>query len=215
MTEDLIQKSIDEVGTNPCINWNDPSLIERIPDGSEYQTYILNRPINDKLQCGYYTLIHTLVKGLAENSIILEVGNREGLSTLTIFDALKSSHKFITVDIEEDLRFVPPRVFEDPRVSFGIGDCLDHEVFQRILKRTSPKKVDLVFFDTIHTYEQINAEYNNFKPLLSQDCIILVDDINLADKGKFYEEWEGPKWKLGYNFHGPAGFAVFCKKNDE
>ena len=222
MSEKLIQKSIDEVNTNPCIKWNDLSLIETIqhhattkPEESEYLTYILNRPINNRLQCGYYTLIHNIIATLPERSNILEVGNREGLSTLAIYDALNESSKFVSIDIVKDLRFVPPEVFEDPRFIFGVADCLDPISVLSTQRYFFPNKIDFVFFDTIHTYKQISSEYQNFKNILSDDCIILVDDINLADKGKFYDEWEGPKWKLGYNFHGPAGFAVFRKKNND
>ena len=225
MSKIIVENSIDKVKEDPCISWRDSSLLDKVKLNSsappsdnpfdevdtECEKYLLNEPIpNQGRVHGYYTLIHNITAALPERSNILEVGHREGLSSLCIYDALNESSKFVTIDIVQDLRFVPSKVFKDPQFICGTANSLDPFSALTVHRYVFPNKFDLVFFDTVHTYKQISAEYNNFKNILSDDCIILVDDINIADKGKFYDEWKGQKWKLGKEFHA-SGFGVFVK----
>ena len=86
------------------------------------------------------------------------------------------------------------------------------------------KKVDLLFCDTIHTYEQVRKEFMAYKDLLSNEAIILVDDIrnyertrDTRTKFRFYEEWEGEKHDLTELCHVGTGFAafIFRRSNNE
>ena len=76
----------------------------------------------------------------------------------------------------------------------------------------------MLFCDTIHTYEQIKAEYDVWEKYLTDDAIIVVDDIQdqstTADKRskwKFHEEWTGTKFDVTKDAHNPTGFGIYLK----
>ena len=119
------------------------------------------------------------------------MGNREGLSTISIIDALKKNDQFITFDIIKDLRFFPHELWADERFTFVQADVNDLESVDAAMSALTNKKIDLLFCDTLHTYSQITSEFEVFKRYLSPQAIILIDDIHLADKYRFFEEWEG------------------------
>ena len=82
--------------------------------------------------------------------------------------------------------------FSDPRVTFLYGDDCDLAIYCEAM----PRDIDVLFSDTVHTYEQIKSEYGIYEPLLADEAMIIVDDIKLNDKGRFFEEWLGEKSDL-------------------
>lgn len=95
--------------------------------------------------------IATLMRHASEAHTIVEWGVRGGVSTWAILDAMPADGHLYSVDIVDCV--VPPRVSEDPRWTFLVGDDLDPLV-QAVL----PDHADLVFIDTSHTYEQTVGE---------------------------------------------------------
>jgi hypothetical protein len=172
-----------------------------------FSIYLRNELPNGKVH-GYFTLLNNIVKNLPDEAIIVELGNREGLSTLSIYEALKPNQKFYTIDIEKDLRLLPESFFNDERVIILYDNCLN----DNILSLFKDKSIDLLFSDTTHTYNQINSEYDSYRNKMKDESILLVDDIKLNDKGVFFDKWDGEKYSLGSWSH-ESGFGCFKINN--
>ena len=191
------------------VNWNNPELIGLISPNSEHYQYITNADGTH----GYFWLLHKLA-GYVDGTIV-ELGNRRGCSTLAIYDALKEDQKFYSFDIVDDCRYVPSEVKEDERVTIDNNfDSLDAE---KIRVNFEKKSVSMLFCDTIHTYEQIKAEYDTWEPYLTDDAIIIVDDIrddfsssDPRTKWRFHEEWKGDKFDVTDYAHA-SGFGIYLK----
>ena len=93
----------------------------------------------------------TLTRYASECDVIVEWGVRGGVSTWALLDGLKPTGTLWSVDIIDCV--VPPRVSEDPRWRFVVGDDLDP-----LIQAKLPPVCDLVFIDTSHTYEQTVGE---------------------------------------------------------
>jgi len=73
--------------------------------------------------------------------------------------------------------------------------------------------VDILFIDTIHTYEQIMAEFGAWRSLLSPRAIVLLDDLYYSGVGKAWEELPGIKVRLDC-LHSETGFgAIYSLAN--
>lgn len=208
MKKELLEKIIKDTQSNPYIQWKDETIIERIINDPEYSVYLFNKDENH----GYYSLLNNLVSDI--DGIVVEVGNREGLGLLSMYNGLKENQKFYSIDIINDNRFVPTKISEDPRVHIlNDFNSLDEE---RVALEFEPKSISLAFFDTIHIYEQISEEYRIWEPYLKDDCVILIDDIRDVQsdrtKWKFHQELD---WNNKYDItdwaHNPSGFGVYLK----
>lgn len=109
----------------------------------------------------------TLMDYAARAKVIIEWGVRGGVSTWALLDGLPADGHLWSVDILPCT--VPPRVSGDPRWTFIVGDDLDPKI-----QRKQPRKADLVFIDTSHTYDQTKAELAHALTL-APDRIILHD----------------------------------------
>jgi len=69
--------------------------------------------------------------------------------------------------------------------------------------------VDILFIDTIHTYEQTMAEFNAWKSLLSSRAIVLLDDLYYSGVSDAWEELPGSKVRLDM-LHPESGFGAIC-----
>jgi predicted O-methyltransferase YrrM len=172
-----------------------------------FSIYLKNELPKGKVH-GYFTLLNNIVKNLPDEAIIVELGNREGLSTLSIYEALKPNQKFYTIDIEKDLRLLPESFFNDERVIILYDNCLN----DNILSLFKDKSIDLLFSDTTHTYNQINLEYDSYRNKMKDESILLVDVIKLNDRGVFFDRWDGEKYSLDSWAH-ESGFGCFKINN--
>lgn len=144
--------------------------------------------------------------------IIVELGNRAGLSTAGILSGLSDEKQiFYSVDITKNLRYVSDRAKSDDRFKWVIGDCLDLSIFST---SEIPKNINFLFLDTIHTYEQVKNEFYVWEPLLADKCLVAIDDIRSNDKGKFFDEMSYQKYDLTYLCH-TSGFGIFFYQRTE
>lgn len=198
-----LKKLIEETKNNEIINWViNKDVVNNVDE--EYKKYLTNYNFEHGRVHGYFTLIYNMIKTLPDDATIVELGNREGMSTLVIYEALKPNQKFYTIDIIKDLRILPEKFFNDDRIKILYGDCISEE----ILKKFEDNSIDFLFSDTIHYYKQVNNELIAYKNKLKKGSIIFVDDIKLNDKGMFYDEWIGEKYSLGSWCH-ESGFGCF------
>jgi hypothetical protein len=201
-----LNKIIEYTKKNQDIIWSNNKDHLELMDPF-FSRYLKNELPNGKVH-GYFTLLNNIVKNLPDEAIIVELGNREGLSTLSIYESLKPNQKFYTIDIEKDLRLLPESFFNDERVIILYDNCLN----DNILSLFKDKSIDLLFSDTTHTYNQINSEYDSYKNKMKDESILLVDDIKLNDKGVFFDRWSGEKYSLDSWAH-ESGFGCFKINN--
>lgn len=153
----------------------------------------------------YVKFLALLIKKLQFKNIV-ELGNREAISTLAIYDQLPENSHFTTIDILEDLRYCPASMFNDRRVSIITGDVCDINVLNKL-----PDDIDLLFSDTIHFNFQIRDEFTIYQHLLADTALVAIDDIHTNDKGIFWDELTYDKWDLTELCHS-SGWGLFLFK---
>ncbi len=159
---------------------------------------------------GYYVKFLNFIIKKLQPEVIVELGNREAVSTVSIFDAAQTyGGEFYTIDIEKDQRYCPDEMFNNPKTHFLFGDVCSYDIVKQI-----PKKIDFLFSDTIHFDFQIRDEFEIYQHLLSDTALIAIDDIKLNDKGKFFDEIYYDKWDLTELCHSSGwGLLLFKRKN--
>lgn len=158
-------------------------------------------------QGGYYIKFLNFIISKLHPANIVELGNREGLSTLSIYDAMQDyDSKFYTIDIEKDQRYCPEPMFNDKNVSFLFGDVCSYDIIKKL-----PKKIDLLFTDTIHYGFQLRDEFEIYEHLLSDTALVAIDDININDKRGLFDEVDYSKWDLTELCH-ESGWGLFLYK---
>ena len=208
MNNKTLEKIISDTQSSPYIKWNDETLTSIIKNNSEFSGYLFNKDGNH----GYFSLLHSLSSNI--EGTIVELGNREGLGILSIYDALSENSKFYTLDIVDDVRFINTKIKSDSRVHIlNDFNSLDSD---RIKNTFVEKSISMIFLDTIHTYEQVTQELELWGPFMKDDCVILVDDI--CDyvpgntKWKFHKEYIfSHKYDVTKWAHNPTGFGVYLK----
>ena len=208
MNHTTLEKIISETQSSPYIKWNDESLADLIRYDNVYNVFIFNKDGNH----GYFSLLHNLTSNI--EGTIVELGNREGLGILSIYDALSENSELYTLDIVDDVRFINNKIKSDSRVHIlNDFNSLDAD---RIEKTFEKKSISMIFLDTIHTYEQVLEEFKLWEPYMKDDCVMLIDDIRPSMTGR-------TKWRfhteLDYTYkydvtewaHNDTGFGVYLK----
>ena len=208
MNHTTLEKIISETKSSPYIKWNDESLADLIRNDNVYNVFIFNKDGNH----GYFSLLHNLTSNI--EGTIVELGNREGLGILSIYDALSKNSELYTLDIVDDVRFINDKIKSDSRVHIlNDFNSLDAD---RIEKTFEKKSISMIFLDTIHTYEQVLEEFKLWEPYMKDDCVMLIDDIRPSMTGR-------TKWRfhteLDYTYkydvtewaHNDTGYGVYLK----
>lgn len=200
ITKDLLEKSIKEISDEvKTFNFREDYLVEFGKDNKSLEdlSYLNGRG-------GHYCKFLSLLVGKLGLNNVVELGSREGLSTLSIYAGLSQSSKFVTVDLVRDQRYLPQAMWRDARVRLVYGDVCDLDTYNSDV----PFDIDLLFSDTIHYYYQIADEFAIYQNLLSDKAIVAIDDIRLNDKGKFFDELTYHKWDLSELCH-VSGWGLF------
>ena len=208
MNHTTLEKIISDTQRSPYIQWNDESLADLIRNDNVYNVFIFNKDGNH----GYFSLLHNLTSNI--EGTIVELGNREGLGILSIYDALSENSELYTLDIVDDVRFINDKIKSDSRVH--IQNDFNSLDVDRIEKTFDKKSISMIFLDTIHTYEQVLEEFKLWEPYMKDDCVMLIDDIRPSMTGR-------TKWRfhteLDYTYkydvtewaHNDTGFGVYLK----
>ena len=203
-----LEKIISDTQTDPYIKWNNSSLADWVRINSEFSVYLFNRDGNH----GYFSLLHNLSSNI--EGTIVELGNREGLGIISIYDALSENSELYTLDIVDDVRFIKDEIKNDPRVHIlNDFNSLDSN---RVEKTFEKKSISMIFLDTIHTYEQVTQEFKLWEPYMKDDCVMLVDDIRDympgRTKWRFHTELDYTyKYDVTEWAHNDTGFGVYLK----
>ena len=92
MNSITLEQIISDTQSSPYIKWNDESLADLIRYDNVYNVFIFNKDGNH----GYFSLLHNLTSNI--EGTIVELGNREGLGILSIYDALNEKSELFTFD---------------------------------------------------------------------------------------------------------------------
>jgi len=203
-----LKNIISSTESSPYIKWNDESLLELIKDNNVYNVFMFNKDGNH----GYFSLLHNLTSNI--DGTIVELGNREGLGILSIYDALSENSELYTLDIVDDVRFINDKIKSDSRVHI-LNDFNSLDV-DRIEKTFEKKSISMIFLDTIHTYEQVTQEFKLWEPYMKDDCVMCIDDIRDympgRTKWRFHEELDYThKYDVTEWAHNDTGFGVYLK----
>ena len=172
MNNTTLEQIISDTQSSPYIKWNDESLADLIRNDNVYNVFIFNKDGNH----GYFSLLHNLTSNI--EGTIVELGNREGLGILSIYDALSENSELYTLDIVDDVRFINDKIKSDSRVKIlNDFDALDSD---RVSKTFEKKSISMIFLDTIHTYEQVLAEFILWEPYMKDDCVMSVSYTHLT-----------------------------------
>ena len=208
MNHTTLEKIISDTQSSPYIKWNDESLADLIRDDNVYNVFIFNKDGNH----GYFSLLHNLTSNI--EGTIVELGNREGLGILSIYDALDENSELYTLDIVDDVRFINDKIKSDSRVHILIDfNSLDSDRIEKTFKK---KSISMIFLDTIHTYEQVLEEFKLWEPYMKDDCVMLIDDIRDympgRTKWRFHTELDYTyKYDVTEWAHNDTGYGVYLK----
>ena len=208
MNNTTLEKIISETQNSPYVKWNDESITDLIRNDNVYNVFMFNKDGNH----GYFSLLHNLTSNI--EGTIVELGNREGLGILSIYDALSNNSELYTLDIVDDVRFINDKIKSDSRVHI-LNDFNSLDV-ERIKKTFEKKSISMIFLDTIHTYEQVTQEFKLWEPYMKDDCVMLIDDIRDympgRTKWRFHTELDYTyKYDVTEWAHNDTGYGVYLK----
>ena len=109
--------------------------------------------------------------------VMLELGVRNGDTTLPLFEAAKINDAFLySIDIN-DIGFV----FDEKYWKFIKSDSIEY------LKKVSKNdNIDLVFIDDWHSYEHVKEELEILDKIISPSTIILIHDLMYGNTCPYY-----------------------------
>jgi len=128
----------------------------------------------------------TIISKILQPQNILEIGTFTGYATLCMAEGLSKGGKIITLDVNEDLAYLPEKYFGESDYSSQINFKLQDA--KEFLKETD-EVFDLVFIDA--DKENYAEYFRLIKPKTKSGSVILFD--NVLWYGKVLEE--NPKQK--------------------
>lgn len=114
----------------------------------------------------------SMISQLKRPKTILEIGTFTGYATLCLGEGLSSDGKIVTLDINEDLAYLPKSYFEQSDLSDRIEFRLENAI--KYLESTD-QTFDLVFIDA--DKENYVTYFELIKPKLNPGAILLFDNV--------------------------------------
>lgn len=131
----------------------------------------------------YYQWLACLMK-LVKPKQVVELGAAAGISTILMATEMPKDSKLISVDIDPSLawKWMPD---EYPQVIKVLGDDLDLKIYP---KDVDLSKTDIWFIDSLHTEQQLRAEFELYRPFWKKGAIVVLDDIKIPGLDKVWSE---------------------------
>lgn len=187
----------------------------------------------------YYRFFMYLTKLLKPKTVV-ELGSWQGTSAAAFASGNKDT-KVITVDHHTDpgddrnklLTLEAAQIFDNIRYCQGwTCDAIYNEeenkhllkgenAYPKVIKELNGKKIDILFIDSWHVYQQAVRDWEAYKDLLADNALVIVDDVIKGTEGsaidridKFWDELEGGSKHLDESMHVgyPMGFMQLKKK---
>ncbi|MEJ8597614.1 class I SAM-dependent methyltransferase [Riemerella anatipestifer] len=123
----------------------------------------------------------SIISQLLRPKSVLEIGTFTGYATLSMAEGLPSGGKITTLDINEDLAYIPKKYFEESiysdKIDFRLENALDY-------LNSTQEMFDMVFVDA-DKCNYVNY-FNAVKPKLNLGGVLMFD--NVLWYGKVLEE---------------------------
>ncbi len=114
----------------------------------------------------------TIISKMMSPRNILEIGTFTGYATLCLAEGLVPDGKITTLDVNDELAYIPRKYFEESphskKINFIIQDALDY-------LEQSDEVFDLVFIDA--DKENYVSYWNLIKPRLRSGSVVLLDNV--------------------------------------
>jgi cephalosporin hydroxylase len=115
----------------------------------------------------------------SKSRFIIELGYRNGNGSPLAFDKglFDSPHRdklYVSVDIDDSTIMWKP-VYMYNRWHYILGDSLSYDTVDRV-KRFNFGEPDIIFFDTLHTYEHVKKELEVWNSIAGEKTIFLIHD---------------------------------------
>ena len=86
-----------------------------------------------------------------------------------------------------------------------------------VIKALNERTIDVLFIDSWHVYHQAKRDWEAYKPLLSKNALVIVDDVLTGTPGsaidgvkEFFEELPGNKLLIDSLHVGyPQGYMIY------
>lgn len=114
----------------------------------------------------------SLISKMVSPEKILEIGTFTGYAALCLAEGLQKEGKLITLDVNEDLAYLPKKYFSDSEFSSQIDFKLQDA---KEFLRTSTETFDLIFIDAD---KENYAEYLQLvKPRMKSGSVLMIDNV--------------------------------------
>ena len=148
----------------------------------------------------------TLRKYAEQSGRVLELGTRYGTSTTALLAGRPDV--LISLDVSPCRNATLLKLRAETDLRFVEADSLEWEPIH--------ESYDLLFVDTLHTFEQVTAELGRFAPLVTH-CIILHDTVSFSPVMDAVREFlsQNPAWSMIEDHRNNNGLAVLARRHDE
>ncbi len=114
----------------------------------------------------------SLISKMISPEKILEIGTFTGYAALCLAEGLQKEGKLITLDVNEDLAYLPKKYFSESEFSSQIDFKLQDA---KEFLRTSTETFDLIFIDAD---KENYAEYLQLvKPKMKSGSVLMIDNV--------------------------------------
>lgn len=127
--------------------------------------------------------------------VIVETGTLFGGSALFFASIMEMEGHGEVISIDINLRDGLPL---HPRITYLLGSSTDAHTLDRVSARTAGKKT-MVVLDSDHTKYHVWAELNDYGPLVTPGCLMVVEDTNINGHPVADGVGEGP-WEAVEKF---------------
>lgn len=145
----------------------EPEILKRLRKET-FQKTTQPHMISGYLQGRFLSLISKMIS--PKN--ILEIGTFTGYATLCLAEGLQKDGKLITLDVNEDLAYIPKKYFEESefknQIEFKIQDA------KEFLKNSS-ETFDLIFIDA--DKENYTEYVQLAKPRMKSGSVLMIDNV--------------------------------------
>lgn len=126
----------------------------------------------------YYELLHILAK---ESKFAIDIGTCEGASAFAMSNGLDC--RVVTIDSKDCGQRKAPL---GGNVEVFLSDALSY-----LVKRDIKDGIDLVFIDADPEIELVSNLFDHLSKRMSDNGVIIIDDVNWKRKPKFVSWWKG------------------------
>ena len=203
--QDLINQSLEKLQL-----FDPESVVEDFADNNPLPAEVGLRDVRNKTGSGYYCWLPGFIELLQPKQIV-ELGGAMGVADIMILRTLSEDDHLYSVTLAENgLEFCYIKK-NYPNFIPVVGDDLDLDNWPKDLDWD---QVDLIFFDSEHSEDQLTKELDLYFPLLKKGTILLFDDIHLnPGMDNVWRSLKCEKYDLTSSLHW-SGFGLAKKDVD-